>query len=230
MNTDRKAYFEGARRAVVKVGSGLLTTDDGLNTRAIGAISRQISRLIDSGLEVVLVSSGAMASGVRKLGLARRPEELPKRQAVAAVGQAGLIRAYEKAFGRYGKKVAQILLTGDGLTSRVRYLNARNTLYTLLDWRVVPIINENDTVVVDEIRFGDNDNLSGSWGTISAGGPMKCPTNGSTWCRIARFSTFRGWMPAMGVKTSASPWPSSARSSTASCPWCSRTWFTAWTG
>ncbi len=160
MNTDRKAYFEGARRAVVKVGSGLLTTDDGLNTRAIGAISRQISRLIDSGLEVVLVSSGAMASGVRKLGLARRPEELPKRQAVAAVGQAGLIRAYEKAFGRYGKKVAQILLTGDGLTSRVRYLNARNTLYTLLDWRVVPIINENDTVSVEEIKFGDNDNLA----------------------------------------------------------------------
>jgi len=160
MHTSRKQFFDDARRVVVKVGSGLLTTENGLNTKAIGSISRQISRLIDGGREVVLVSSGAMASGVRKIGLARRPEELPKRQAVSAVGQAGLIRAYEKAFGRFGKKVAQILLTGDGLTSRVRYLNARNTLYTLLDWQVVPIINENDTVSVEEIKFGDNDNLA----------------------------------------------------------------------
>jgi glutamate 5-kinase len=160
MKIDRKQFYDKARRVVVKVGSGLLTTENGLNTKAISAISRQISRLIDNGREVVLVSSGAMASGVRKIGLMRRPEALPKRQAVSAVGQAGLIRAYEKAFGRHGKKVAQILLTGDGLTNRVRYLNARNTLYTLLDWQVVPIINENDTVSVEEIKFGDNDNLA----------------------------------------------------------------------
>jgi glutamate 5-kinase len=101
-----------------------------------------------------------MASGVKKVGLARRPDEIPKRQAVAAVGQAGLIMEYEKAFARYKKKVAQILLTSDDFSSRKRYLNARNTLYTLLRWQVVPIINENDTVVVEEIEFGDNDNLA----------------------------------------------------------------------
>jgi glutamate 5-kinase len=111
-------------------------------------------------LEVILVSSGAMASGIRKIGLAKRPDEIPKRQAVAAVGQAGLIREYEKAFAKYHKKVAQILLTGDGLSIRKRYLYARNTLLTLLDWKVIPVINENDTVSVEEIKFGDNDNLA----------------------------------------------------------------------
>ena len=138
MTSDRKHFFSRTRRVVVKVGSGLLTTEKGLNTKAIGSISRQVSRLIDGGVEVVMVSSGAMASGVRKIGLTRRPDELPKRQAVSAVGQAGLIMAYERAFGRYHRKVAQILLTGDGLTNRKRYLNARNTLYTLLEWDVVP--------------------------------------------------------------------------------------------
>ena len=94
----------------------------------------------------MLVSSGAMAAGLRKLGLARRPDEIPMRQAVAAVGQAGLIMEYEKAFEQYGKKVAQLLLTSDGLQQRKRYLNARNTLHTLLAWKIVPIINENDIV------------------------------------------------------------------------------------
>lgn len=107
-----------------------------------------------------MVSSGAMASGIKKIGLSKRPDEIPKRQAVAAVGQAGLIMEYEKAFARYNKKVAQILLTSDDLVNRKRYLNARNTLCTLLSWKVIPIINENDTVVVEEIKFGDNDNLS----------------------------------------------------------------------
>jgi glutamate 5-kinase len=101
-----------------------------------------------------------MASGLRKIGLTRRPEEIPKRQAIAAVGQAGLILEYEKIFERFGKKVAQILLTGDDLGNRKRYLNARNTLNTLLSWKIVPIINENDTVMVEEIKFGDNDNLA----------------------------------------------------------------------
>lgn len=160
MKRDRKIYFDAARRMIVKIGSGVLTGKDGLNIRIIRSLSRQISRLIDQGLEVILVSSGAMASGMRKIGLDRRPDEIPMRQAVAAVGQAGLIREYEKAFARYHKKVAQILLTGDGLSIRKRYLNARNTLLTLLDWQVIPVINENDTVSVEEIKFGDNDNLA----------------------------------------------------------------------
>jgi glutamate 5-kinase len=101
-----------------------------------------------------------MASGIKKIGLSKRPDEIPKRQAIAAVGQAGLIMEYEKSFARYNKKVAQILLTSDDLVNRKRYLNARNTLCTLLSWQVIPIINENDTVVVEEIKFGDNDNLA----------------------------------------------------------------------
>jgi glutamate 5-kinase len=124
------------------------------------SLARQICRLIESGLEVILVSSGAMASGVKKIGLNARPDELPKRQAVAAIGQAGLMMEYEKAFGRYHRKVAQILLTSEDLASRKRYLNARNTLNTLLSWQVVPIVNENDTVWIEEIKLGDNDNLA----------------------------------------------------------------------
>ncbi len=145
---------------MVKVGSGVLTTDSGLNLKAIRSISRQICDLIEKDLEVILVSSGAMASGIKKIGLLKRPDEIPKRQAVAAVGQASLIREYEKVFAKHNKKVAQILLTSDGLSNRKRYLNARNTLHTLLSWHVVPIINENDTVSVEEIKFGDNDNLA----------------------------------------------------------------------
>ena len=160
MNLSRKNCFKTAKRVVVKVGSGVLTKDDGLNLRTIRSISKQICHLIEEGVEVVLVSSGAMAAGVAKIGLTKRPDEIPKRQAVAAVGQAGLIMEYEKTFARYKKKVAQILLTSDGLSNRKRYLNARNTLYTLIAWGVVPIINENDTVSVEEIKFGDNDNLA----------------------------------------------------------------------
>ncbi len=145
---------------MIKVGSNVLTEDHGLNLTAIQSISRQICTLIESGLEVILVSSGAMASGVKKIGLDKRPDEIPKRQAVAAVGQAGLILEYEKAFAQCHKKVAQILLTGDDLNNRKRYLNARNTLCTLLAWHVVPIVNENDTVMIEEIQFGDNDNLA----------------------------------------------------------------------
>ena len=160
MNEKRASIFYNARRVVVKVGSNVLTEDHGLNLKAIRSISRQICRLIDGGIEIILISSGAMASGIRKVGLDKRPDEIPKRQAIAAVGQAGLIMEYEKAFARYHNKVAQILLTGDDLNNRKRYLNARNTLCTLLSWQVVPIINENDTVMIEEIQFGDNDNLA----------------------------------------------------------------------
>jgi len=160
MNDKRKICFKDAKRIVVKIGSGVLTEDNGLNLKALKSISRQICQLADRGLEIILVSSGAMASGIKKIGLSKRPDEIPKRQAIAAVGQAGLIMEYEKSFARYNKKVAQILLTGDDLVNRKRYLNARNTLCTLLSWQVIPIINENDTVVVEEIKFGDNDNLA----------------------------------------------------------------------
>ena len=160
MINNRKSSFARAKRVVVKIGSNVLTQNNGLNLKAIRSITRQICRLIDDGREVILVSSGAMASGVKKVGLPKRPDELPKRQAVAAVGQAGLIMEYEKSYGRYHKKVAQILLTSEDLSNRKRYLNARNTLYTLLDWQVVPIINENDTISVEEIKLGDNDNLA----------------------------------------------------------------------
>ncbi|RPJ76216.1 MAG: glutamate 5-kinase [Desulfobacteraceae bacterium] len=157
---DQKQRIEAARRVVVKVGSNVLTAADGLNLKMVRRIARQVCGLIAGGREVILVSSGAMAAGVKKVGLERRPDELPRRQAVAAVGQAGLIMEYEKAFERHGRKVAQILLTSEDLSSRKRYLNARNTLNTLLDWKIVPIINENDTVSVEEIKLGDNDNLA----------------------------------------------------------------------
>lgn len=160
MKTDRSAIFTAAKRVVVKVGSNVLTLDNGLNLKVIRSISTQISRLVDGGREVILVSSGAMAAGVRKLALPKRPEDTPSRQAVSAVGQAGLIREYEKAFAEHGRKVAQLLLTAEDMNSRKRYLNARNAINTLLSWGVIPIINENDTVMVEEIQFGDNDNLA----------------------------------------------------------------------
>jgi len=156
----RQIPIESIRRVVVKVGSNVLTAPDGLNIKIMRELARQIGTLMDRGLEIILVSSGAMASGVKKIGLDRRPDELPRRQAVAAVGQAGLIMEYEKVFERHDRKVAQILLTSEDLTSRKRYLNARNTLNTLLEWKIVPIINENDTVSVEEIKLGDNDNLA----------------------------------------------------------------------
>lgn len=152
--------LKNAKRVVVKVGSNVLTAPDGLHVDVLEAISGQISTLIDRGLEVLLVSSGAMAVGIRKMGLDRRPDEIPKRQAIAAMGQSGLMNAYETAFGHFDKRVAQLLLTSEDLTNRKRYLNARNALLTLLTWKVVPIINENDTVMVEEIKLGDNDNLA----------------------------------------------------------------------
>jgi glutamate 5-kinase len=152
--------LKNAKRVVIKIGSNVLTAKSSLNIAAIESVSRQICVLLDRGLEVILVSSGAMAAGLRKMGMDRRPDEIRKRQAIAAMGQSGLMQAYEEAFGHYGKKVAQILLTSDDLNSRKRYLNARNTLLTLLEWRVVPVINENDTIRIEEIKLGDNDNLA----------------------------------------------------------------------
>ncbi|HCY87243.1 MAG TPA: glutamate 5-kinase [Desulfobacteraceae bacterium] len=157
--TNQLTPLAAGKRIVVKVGSGVLTRKNSLNLDIINAIANQICALHDKGLEVILVSSGAMAAGVTKLGLKKRPSETPKRQAVSAIGQADLIREWEKALEHCGRKVAQILLTRGDLCDRVRYLNARNTINTLLEWKVLPIINENDTVAVKSLQFGDNDNL-----------------------------------------------------------------------
>ncbi len=151
--------LSAGKRIVVKVGSGVLTKDNRLNIEIINGITDQICALYDKGIQVILVSSGAMAAGVTKLGLPCRPSETPKRQAVSAIGQADLIKEWEKALEHCGRKVAQVLLTRGDLCDRVRYLNARNTINTLLEWNVLPIINENDTVAVKSLQFGDNDNL-----------------------------------------------------------------------
>jgi len=156
----RKSLFDRVRRAVVKVGSGVLTLDQGLHTKVIRRLAREISILMDQGCQVILVSSGAVASGMKKMNMSERPLDIPRKQATAAVGQPRLMLEYEKSFAHYQKKAAQILLSRDDLCNRRRYLNARNTINVLLDWGIVPIINENDTVVVEELKFGDNDNLS----------------------------------------------------------------------
>ncbi|MBZ0131304.1 MAG: glutamate 5-kinase [Rhodocyclaceae bacterium] len=149
-----------ARRLVVKVGSALVTNDGaGLAIEFIAEIARQIAALRAEGRQVLLVSSGAIAAGMQRLGWCVRPHALYELQAAAAVGQMGLVQIYETCFSQHGLKSAQILLTHEDLTDRLRYLNARSTLTTLLEMGVVPIINENDTVVTDEIKFGDNDTL-----------------------------------------------------------------------
>lgn len=157
---DRAEIIRRAERVVVKVGSGVLTGPAGLDTRRVRVLAGQVAQLMDGGRQVVLVSSGAIASGQAKAGLPGPPRSIPEKQAAAALGQAGLVQAYEEAFEDHGRRVAQILLTAGDLRSRTRYLNARNTLVTLLSWGVLPVVNENDTVVVDEIKLGDNDNLA----------------------------------------------------------------------
>jgi len=149
-----------ARRLVVKVGSALVTNDGrGLDHARLALWSGQIAKLTQLGKEIVLVSSGAIAEGMQRLGWARRPKALNDLQAAAAVGQMGLIEAYERSFRAHGLHTAQVLLTHADLADRERYLNARSTLRRLLELRVVPIINENDTVTTDEIKVGDNDTL-----------------------------------------------------------------------
>lgn len=148
------------KRLVVKVGSALVTNNgNGLSTEFITECVRQIALLHQSGRQILLVSSGAIAAGMQRLGWSKRPHAMHALQAAAAVGQMGLTQAYETVFAQHGLKSAQVLLTHDDLADRSRYLNARITLNTLLDLGVVPIINENDTVVTDEIKFGDNDTL-----------------------------------------------------------------------
>jgi glutamate 5-kinase len=157
----RASVVAGARRVVIKVGSSLVTNDGrGLDRPAIDHWAEQIAALCAAGKEVLLVSSGAIAEGMQRLGWLRRPREVHELQAAAAVGQMGLAQAYESSFAALGIRTAQILLTHADLADRARYLNGRSTLFTLLGLGVVPVINENDTVVTDEIKFGDNDTLA----------------------------------------------------------------------
>lgn len=148
------------RRLVVKVGSAVLAGPHGLDQPVLDRLAGELAELRAEGREVVVVSSGAVAAGVAHLGLVDRPATIPAKQAAAAVGQPLLVRAWEQAFRRHGVSVAQVLLTAPDLADRSRFLHARHTLQTLLRWGVVPVVNENDTVVVEEVQFGDNDRLS----------------------------------------------------------------------
>ena len=151
----------GAQRWVVKIGSALLTADGrGLDRAAMAVWVKQMVALREQCVELVLVSSGAVAAGMSRLGWVARPSAMHELQAAAAIGQMVLIQAWESSFAEHARRTAQILLTHDDLSDRKRYLNARSTLRTLVDLDVVPVINENDTVVTDEIRFGDNDTLA----------------------------------------------------------------------
>lgn len=149
------------RRVVIKIGSNILAdVKEGLNTKRIASIADDIAKLRETGHEIIIVSSGAVAAGMKKLGLKTKPKDIKLKQAAAAVGQSGLMWAYERSFGEHDIKVAQVLLTRDDFSDRQRYINSKNTILTLLSYGVVPIINENDTVATDEIKFGDNDNLA----------------------------------------------------------------------
>ena len=155
-----RSVIQEAQRLIIKVGSSLVTNEGkGLDHAAISKWAAQIAQLRAMGKQVVLVSSGAIAEGMQRLGFEKRPVEVHELQACAAVGQMGLAQIYETSFGAHQLRTAQVLLTHADLADRERYLNARSTLFTLLDFGVIPVINENDTVVTDEIKFGDNDTL-----------------------------------------------------------------------
>lgn len=163
----RQDVFQACRTVIVKIGTNVLTTDDDrLDCRRIQCIAAQIDRIIQTGRRVVLVSSGAVGAGIGILGLHRRPDSLPELQAAAAIGQPHLMRTWDDALGATGHKTAQVLLTVNDFRNRQRYLNVRNTIRTLFDYDVVPIVNENDTVSIKEIAVGDNDQLASMLATL----------------------------------------------------------------
>lgn len=163
----RQEVFQACKTVIVKIGTNVLTTDnDRLDLQRIQCIADQIHRIQETGRRVVLVSSGAVGSGIGILGLNRRPESLPELQAAAAIGQPSLMRTWDDALMRTGHRTAQLLLTGNDFRNRQRYLNVRNTIRTLFDFNVVPIVNENDTVSVKEIAVGDNDQLASMLTTL----------------------------------------------------------------
>ncbi len=156
-----KKTISEAKRIVVKVGSTLVTNNgEGLDRTAIATWAEQVSNLLKQGCQVLMVSSGAIAEGMQRLAWTQRPQEIHQLQAAAAVGQMGLVQVYESCFAKFGVHTAQVLLTNADLANEERHANAKATLQTLLSLGVVPIINENDTVVTDEIKFGDNDSLA----------------------------------------------------------------------
>ncbi len=160
MNENREDVLKNVKRVLIKIGSAVLTGADGLDLEIIQHLVDQIAALTRKGFQVVLVTSGAIASGKHRLGITAALRSIPQKQAAAAIGQGRLMRVYSNDFGKHGLYVAQILLTMSDLTDRRRFLNVRNTLSTLMEWGVIAIINENDTVAIDEIKFGDNDNLA----------------------------------------------------------------------
>ena len=160
MNDIRRQTIAHVKKVLVKVGSAVITGAEGLDLKIINDLVREMSDLAGQGYSIVLVTSGAIASGKHRLNIKGSLKSIPQKQAAAAIGQGRLMRVYSKAFEKKGLYVAQILLTLSDLTDRQRYLNIRNTLSTLMEWGVIPIINENDSVAVDEIKFGDNDNLA----------------------------------------------------------------------
>ncbi|MBN2839278.1 MAG: glutamate 5-kinase [Fusobacteriaceae bacterium] len=164
---NKKEYLGDVKRVVIKVGTTTLTHETGLlNLERIEVLVRQIANLHNNGYEVMLVTSGAIGAGMGKLNLKNRPKTLPEKQAVAAVGQVALIHLYQKIFAEYGKNIGQLLLTASDLNERNRYLNGRNTCFALFNAGVIPVINENDAIAVEEIKVGDNDTLSAFVATL----------------------------------------------------------------
>ena len=157
----KRELLKGCRRVVIKVGTSTLTHSNGqLNLRRIESLVREIADLHNQDIEVLVVSSGAIGVGANRMGYKKIPKTIPEKQALAAIGQGALLHLYEKLFAEYGKTVAQVLITRGDFDERIRYLNATNAFLAILSMKVIPIINENDTVVVEEIKFGDNDTLS----------------------------------------------------------------------
>jgi len=162
----KKRILRRARRVVIKIGSQILSSPQGIEEARIRGLVRDLAALHDQGKELVVVSSGAVAAGMTRLGVKERPKTVQQKQALAAVGQIKLMALYERYFSRFGKSVAQVLLTHEDLADRHRYLNAKHTLQTLLELSIIPVVNENDTVAVEEIKFGDNDHLSALVATL----------------------------------------------------------------
>ena len=162
----KKQFLQRARRIVVKFGSQILSSEKGIEEPRMQRLVEDLAYLHDQGKSLVIVSSGAVAAGMTRLALKSRPKTIPQKQAVAAVGQIKLMALYEKHFSRFDKTVAQVLLTHEDLANRQRYLNAKHTLMGLLEDRIIPIVNENDTVAVEEMKFGDNDQLSSLVATL----------------------------------------------------------------
>jgi len=162
----KKQILRRARRVVVKIGSQILSSEGGIEEARLRGLGRELAELHDRKKEIVVVSSGAVAAGMTRLGRKEKPKTIPEKQALAAVGQIKLMALYERLFSKFDKSVAQVLLTHEDLANRQRYINAKHTFQVLLESSIIPIVNENDTVAVEEMKFGDNDHLSALVATL----------------------------------------------------------------